>query len=192
MADYCALVDLQAPGRLDITGTGYDAVLADLVTACSRWVDRYCKVPVNAFAQTDSAVRYYGRASVMVDTLFLDAPLLSVTTLVTGGGATLTGAQYRLFPRNGEYYTAIGLLSGVSWGWSIDGEIAVTGAWGMATTPPEPVKEATVMMAAWTFKRYMAGLQDATANLDLGQLLYSEGVPKQVQFLLSGYRWTVI
>lgn len=192
MADYCAVVDLQAPGRLDITGTGYDSSLAELVTACSRWVDRYCKVPVNGFAQAATATRYYGQACVNGVRLHLDAPLLSVTTLVTGGGATLTSGQYRLQPRNGEYYSAIDLLSGVAWGWSIDGEIAVTGVWGMAATPPAPVKEATIMLAAWTFKRYLAGLQDATANLDLGQLLYSEGVPKQVQFLLSGYRWTVI
>jgi hypothetical protein len=192
MTDYCNLVDLQAPGRLDITGTGYDAVLGELVTASSRWIDRYCKVPVNGFAQSTAAVRYYGQAAVSGQRLHLDAPLLSVSALVTGGAATLTTGQYRLQPRNGEYYSAIELLSGVSWGWSIDGEIAVTGLWGMAATVPEPVREAAIMLTAWTYKRYAAGLQDATANLDLGQLLYSEGVPKQVQFLLQGYRWTVI
>ena len=48
------------------------------------------------------------------------------------------------------------------------------------------------MLTAWTYKRYTVGLQDATANLDLGQLVYSEGVPKQVQMLLQGYRWTVL
>lgn len=192
MTDYCTIVDLQVPGRLDITGTTYDGTLNELITACSRWIDRYCKVPVNGFAQSATATRYYGQAAVMGQRLHLDAPLLSVSTLITGGAATLTSGQYRLQPRNGEWYSAVDLLSGVSWGWSIDGEVAVTGLWGMATTPPEPVKEAAIMLAAWTFKRYAAGLQDATANLDLGQLLYSEGVPKQVQFLLQGYRWTVI
>jgi hypothetical protein len=62
----------------------------------------------------------------------------------------------------------------------------------MATSTPPVVKEATAMLTAWTFKRYMAGLQDATASVELGQLMYAEGIPKQVQFLLQGYRWTVL
>ena len=192
MTDYCAIADVQMPGRLDIVGTNYDLTLSELVTACSRWVDRYCKVPENGFAQATAAIRYYGNGAVYANDLRLDAPLLSVTTLTNGNAAVLTSAQYRLLPRNADYFSRIGLLSGSGWQWAVDGEIAVTGLWGMATTPPAPVKEATIMLAAWLFKRYLAGLQDATANLDLGQLLYAKGMPEQVKTLLAGYRWTVL
>lgn len=175
-----------------MTGGNTNVALGELVTACSRWIDRYCKVPVNGFAQTATATRYYDDSRVFDGILMLDAPLLSVTTLVTGGGATLTSGQYRLQPRNAEYYSAIRLNSGVAWGWSLDGEIAVTGAWGMASSVPEPVREAAIMLTAWTYKRYTVGLQDVTANPDLGQLVYAKGMPEQVTTLLSGYRWTVI
>jgi hypothetical protein len=175
-----------------MTGANTNVALGEIVTAVARWIDRYCKVPANGFAQTATATRYYDEGRVYDDVLMLDAPLLSVTTLVTAGGATLTSGQYRLQPRNGDYYSAIKLLSGVAWGWTLDGEIAVTGAWGMAAAVPEPVREAAIMLTAWTYKRYTVGLQDATANLDLGQLVYAKGMPEQVTTLLSGYRWTVL
>lgn len=174
-----------------MTGANSNVALGEIVTAVSRWIDRYCKVPWNGFAQTATATRYYDESRVYDDVLMLDAPLISATTLITGAGVTLDSTQYRLQPRNGDYYSAIKLLSGVAWGWSLDGEIAVTGRWGMAATVPEPVKEAAIMLTAWTYKRYSVGLQDATANLDLGQLVYSEGVPKQVIMLLQGFRWVV-
>ena len=50
------------------------------------------------------------------------------------------------------------------------------------------MKEATALFAAWLLKRYQAALQDATANFDLGQLTYSESVPKQVKALLTPYQ----
>jgi hypothetical protein len=50
------------------------------------------------------------------------------------------------------------------------------------------VKEATVMLAAWLYKRYQAGLQDAANNVEIGQMMYSERMPKQVVALLAPFR----
>lgn len=192
MTDYCSIAEVKATGRLDITTSQYDATLASIISAASRWLDRHCRVPDSAFAQTATATRYYGIKATRGQVLHLDAPLLSVSSLVNGDGAALTASQYRLEPRNAGHYATIYLLSSVAWAFSVDGEISVTGAWGMATRTPDPVREACAMLTSWTFRRYLAGLQDATANADLGQLVYSEGVPKQVQLLIAPYRWTVI
>ena len=192
MSDYCSIGEIKATGRLDIASSQYDATLAAQIAAASRWIDRYCRLPDNAFAQTSTATRYYGSKAVRGASLHLDAPLISVSSLVNGDGAALATAQYRLEPRNAGYYTSIYLLSSSAWSFSVDGEIVVAAKWGMAERAPEPIREATAMLTSWTFRRYMAGLQDATANADLGQLVYSEGVPKQVKTLVDPYRWTVI
>lgn len=192
MSDYCAIGDVKATGRLDITSSQYDTTLASIISAASRWIDRYCRLPDSAFAQTALATRYYGSKSARGNTLHLDAPIVSVSSVVNGDGTALSPAQYRLEPRNGPWYSQIYLLASVAWSFTVDGEISVIGKWGMAATTPEPIREAAAMMSAWTFRRYLAGLQDATANADLGQLVYSEGVPKQVLALVSPYRWTVI
>lgn len=192
MTDYCALEDVKQTGRLDVAGDTYDVALRSIITAASRWIDRYCKLPVNGFAQSVSQTRYFDASSAHNEVLRLDAPLAAITSVTSGQGVALTSAQYRLWPRNAEYATQIHLLSGAQWSFSVDGEAVVVGKWGMATIVPPPVREACIMLTAWTFKRYQAGLADATASIDLGQLVYSEGVPKQVQYLLQGYRWIVI
>lgn len=188
--DYCTFDDVKL--RLNIAGGDYDYQIADFVTTCSRWVDEYCRLPVDGFAATSDTVRYFGigdlRLHSRLDVLRLDAPLLSVTTLTNGDGAILPPQSYRLEPRNESHYWSIRLLSGYSWSFAADGEIAVLGKWGRSLSVPSPVREATAMFAAWTLKRYQAALQDATANFDLGQITYSESVPKQVRALLTPYQ----
>ena len=44
------------------------------------------------------------------------------------------------------------------------------------------------MLAAWLYKRYQAGLQDAANNVEIGQMMYSERMPKQVVALLAPFR----
>ena len=188
--DYCNFDDVKL--RLNIAGGDYDYQIADFVTTCSRWVDEYCRLPVDGFAVASDTVRYFGigdlRLHSRLDVLRLDAPLLSVTALTNGDGAILPPQSYRLEPRNESPHWSILLLSGYSWSFATDGEISVLGKWGRSLVVPAPVKEATALFAAWLLKRYQAALQDATANFDLGQLTYSESVPKQVKALLTPYQ----
>lgn len=188
--DYCNFDDVKL--RLNITGDDYDYQIADFVTTCSRWVDEYCRLPVDGFAVSSDSIRYFGHGDLSIHERFrvlrLDAPLLTVTTLTNGDGAILPVQAYRLEPRNELRFWSIRLLSSYSWSLDADGEITVTGKWGYSAVVPAPVKEATSMFAAWLLKRYQAALQDATASFDLGQLTYSESVPKQVKALLTPYQ----
>jgi hypothetical protein len=188
MADYCTAAELKT--RLDISGSTYDTQLAALVTAASRWIDQHCRVPVDGFAATAAAKRYFGLAWIDGSVLALDAPLLSVTTLKNGDGSTIAAGSWWLRPRNNVGWY-IELKSDYSWTFDTDTEIEVEGVWGVAATVPAPVKEAALVFAGWMFKRYQAALSDATVNFDLGELTYSQAVPKQVIALLAPYQLLV-
>jgi hypothetical protein len=187
--DYCSLADVKANGRLDINSTTYDSEILSIIAAASRWIDRYKNIPEDGFAQNTDSTRYYDIAAIREGRLCLDAPYVSITTLTNGDGLEITSSYYRLYPRNGTYYNQIRLLSTHS-GWQFsddDSEVTVLGKVGYATSTPEPVREACAMLSSWIFKRYQGGLQDASANIDLGQLVYSEAIPKSVRALLEGY-----
>ena len=185
MADYCSIERVKL--RLDITSTSYDVLLNELIGSASRWVDRYCRLPEDGFAQGSTASRYYSEEDVSGQTLHLDMPLLTLSSITNGNGVAVTSGQYRLLPRNDAPYWRVLLLTGYAWQWSTDGEIEVAGVWGYSTAVPSPVQEATAMLAGWTFKRYQAALQDATVNVELGEISYSEAIPKQVRALLQPY-----
>lgn len=188
MADYCTAAQIKADGRLNISSVAYDVELAALATAASRWIDRHCNLPVDGFAASTGATRYYGLSDLSGKALFLDTPLLSVTTLTNGNGMVIDSANYWLEPRNTAPKWQITLKSAYSWTIATDGWISVAGVWGYSTTVPSPILEATAMLAGWMFKRYQAALQDSTASVEFGELVYNEAIPKQVLALLQPYR----
>lgn len=59
--------------------------------------------------------------------------------------------------------------------------------------PPYPIQEATVAFAVRQWKRAHAGFQDATANVELGEMLYVSALDAPSQALLDPYRkrWVV-
>ena len=89
-----------------------------------------------------------------------------------------------MHPRNESRKHFIELLSGWGWGFTTDGEIIVVGKFGYSITVPDNITEACAMWSAYLLKRYQGALQDATANQELGQLIYNEAIPKQVLALL--------
>lgn len=202
VVQYCTLDDLKRPGRLNIndtTGDNYDAELYQIVSAASAAVDKYCNVPDGGFCVTADTTHYYGVESIRGgytdiggwagtgSKLFFDMPCLSVTTLTDAGGQVIASNKYRLGPYNYNPKRWLELLSMVAWTWQTDGRITVVGKFGYATETPDVVREATAIYAAWMFKRWQAALQDATANQDLGQIIYGNEMPKQVKALLSLY-----
>jgi len=188
MADYCTAANVKAAGRLNISGAVYDTELAALVTAASRWIDRATWGLTDAFKATATATRYYGLSAVGGKSLHLDAPVLSVSTLTNGDASVMGSGSYWLMPRNSGYYWTIELKSGYAWSLAVDGWIAVAGVWGYSATVPEPIVEATAMLAGWMFKRYQAALQDNGASPEMGQIVYGEAIPKQVMALIAPYK----
>ena len=77
--DYCNFDDVKL--RLNITGDDYDYQIADFVTTCSRWVDEYCRLPVDGFAVSNDSTRYFGHGDLSIQSgssvMRLDNPLLT-------------------------------------------------------------------------------------------------------------------
>lgn len=187
MTQYCSVDDLTAEGRLNINATTYNADLNSMIEAISRRIDEHYGLLPNSFAQQSDATRYFDDSCVRGDSLYLDHPLLSITSITDGQGNSVSSANYRLHPRNAGRYNEVRLLSTVdSWAFNTDGEIVVVGKWGYSLSPPADVSEACRYWSAYLFKRWQAALQDATANQELGQLVYTEQMPKQVRALLKG------
>ena len=187
MTAYCTANDIAQ--ALNIAGTQDDGWLTTLADSASAWVDAHCAVPSGGFAVATDSVRSFDACALEDGVLRLDVPLVSLTSLTNGDGTAINKATVRLYPLNGPHYWSIHMLStGPGWQWVTDGLYTVTGKWGWSTTVPTPVKEATVMLAAWMYKRYQAGLQDAANNAEIGQMMYSERMPKQVVALLAPFR----
>ena len=187
MTAYCTANDIAL--ALNIAGAQDDAWLTTLADSASRWIDAHCAVPAGGFAVAADSTRQYDACALDDGELRLDMPLVSLTSLTNGDGTAINKATVRLYPLNGGHYWSIHMLStGPGWQWVTDGLYTVTGKWGWSTTPPTPVKEATVMLAAWMYKRYQAALQDAANNAEIGQMMYSEKMPKQVVALLAPFR----
>lgn len=178
--NYCSLENLRL--ALNVQGTENDSQLGRLITACSRWVDEYCEVDPDSFAQEEEASRYYFRDQIDYsrNALYLDHPLLSLTTLTNGDGVVISASDYRLWPLNKGAKLEIRLKSTAYWNFDSDGIIRVDGIWGWSTEAPGPVVEATLMLATWMHQRYQDGMADASANLELGQIRYAKAIPPSV------------
>ena len=182
---YCTPDEVKAYNRLNITSADDDGTLAQIIDAVSLRIDEMHNLPAGGYAVSADTTRYYQYSDIASNgRLFLDAPCLSVTTLTNGDSTTIPSNGYRLHPRNEECKWFIELLSTYAWGITTDGEISVVGKFGHSTTPPATIVEAAAMWAGSILKRYQAALQDATVNVELGQLIYSAPIPSQVIALL--------
>lgn len=184
--DYCTVGDIQT--ALDLAGASNDLLLGGIITSASAWIDAHCGLPAGGFKVTADTTRYYEVRSLRGGMLHLDAPCLSVTTLLNADGTEVAANNRRLYPLNGGRYWQIRLLNGHAWFIVDEGLYAVTGRFGWSAIVPPPVSEATIMLSGWMFKRYQAALQDNAAAPELGQIVYGEAIPRQVLALLAPYR----
>lgn len=179
MADYTTLADLKM--YLRISGTADDALLSALITRASRIIDDHCG---RWFAAREETRRYdaVGR-HITGRLLLLDADLLSVTAITNGDGTAIDPDDVLLRPYNMPPYFGIALKqsSGLNWTHNGDAEgaIVVTGMWGFSTTPPEPVVQATLRLAAWLYRQRDSGAEGTEA--------LSAHLPRDVRDLLAPY-----
>ena len=170
---YCDAYDVAV--ALNIAGAQDDGWLTTLADSASRWVDAHCAIPFGGFAVTADSVRSFDPCAIDDGELRLDVPLVSLTSLTNGDGTAIDKTTVRLYPLNGGHYWSIRMLStGPGWQWVQDGLFTVTGKWGWSTTPPAPIKEAAIAMAAWMYKRYQAGLQGVANNDEIGRMMHGD------------------
>jgi hypothetical protein len=183
---YATLQELKL--RLDITDSGADTVLEDVVEAASRTIDGWCSRTFYA----ETATRYL--TAEMIDALFLPSDLIAVTTLKTDEDGdrvyetTWDTSDYDLDPDGGPPYTAIYPTINGSYLFPTHRRgIQIAGSWGYAATVPEAVREACLLQAARLFKRMDAPFGIAGSS-DLGQLQAISAIDPDVKQLVMPYR----
>ncbi len=179
---------------LGISAATDDTLIEALIARAQKAIESYCHRQFEA----QTGTRYYRQADVgtedlleqgVYDILYLDADLLSVTTLTNGDGTEIPSSGYWLDPRNsGPPYWYIVLKSPYSWTFDTDGEISVSGTWGYALAAPEDIVHATVRLAAYYYRQKDAQVFDTTAAPELGVITVPQGLPADVRILLEPYR----
>lgn len=185
---YCAASDVKT--YLGITGSGDDTLIAALCVRAQAMVDRYCNRTFEASSNTNrtfDAVR-----DVSLGVLFLDEDLASVNTVTNGDATTVTGAQYATEPRQTAPYYALRLLASanIAWTYTTDPENAITvnGKWAYSTAAPADIVHATIRWAAYLYRQKDASTFDTTAAPELGVITVPQGIPADVEKLLTPYR----
>lgn len=153
---YATLTELKA--RLDIDDSSDDTILENVIEAASRQIDGLCGRRFYAASET----RYY--TADMIDVLFVD-DILSVTTLKTDEDGDRvyettwsSSTDYELEPVNaatiGEPYNAIyPMPDGLYLFPTHRRGVEVAGSFGYASTTPDAINEACLILSARIFKR---------------------------------------
>ncbi len=188
---YTTLATLKA--RLGIADIADDATLEAVITAVSRWIDRYCGR--RFYTTASDEIRYYTAAQ--SDQLLTD-DIVSVTGLVTDEDGdrvyetTWAATDYDLEPANaaldGEPYTAIRTTPNGSHSFPVDVArgVRITGKFGFASTPA-PVEEACLIQCSRIYRRKDAPF-GVTGSPELGQATVIMRLDWDVRYLLDTYR----
>jgi hypothetical protein len=138
---------------------------------------------------------YYTEDDIDDDTLYLDADLVSVTTLTNGDGTTISSSDYWLLPMNASVtgqngydgsFWGIKLKSTIDWQTPTDGRISVNGRWGFMQGAPVDVVRAAMRIAYWYWtKRNQTGATEI-AGAELTQ--QSDSYPTDVRIVFERYR----
>jgi len=180
---YATLTDLTAYLGID-ESTADDGLLLQLLERAQAAIDGMCH---RQFEAASDSTRRYDFRSVDCSTLYLDADLCAVTSVVNGDGITIGASAYTTEPRNMTPSYALRLrdVVGLAWdGWNSD--IAVTGKFAYSTTAPADIKHATVRLAAWMYRQ-----KDNTAGdqaMIAGDVtILPSRIPSDVEAMLMPY-----
>lgn len=178
--DYTTLASLKRFGKFGSTAD--DTLLAAMVTAATRAIDRHCGRRFGADATSDHTftVRYIGRDVLTPfngPILYLDDDLAEAASAITGT-PTVT-----YLPANEAPYYAI-LNEDASW----DYPITVTGYWAYAKEPPPDIEICCLRLAKWMYEMRETTRADAAVITDVGAVLLPSALPSDVLAMLAPYR----
>lgn len=187
---YCRVVELKE--YLDITGSGDDGLLEDLIAAAQESIDIYCGRTFEASADTTRTF------TVGEDTdgqmLYFDADICAITTVTTdadGAATVVPSSDYVTYPRNETPYYALKLKSSSTHSWDYTDDpadgVTVAGKWAYSTTAPADVAQACKRLAAYMYRQKDAQVFDVTAIPEAGVMTVPQGIPADVARLLRPY-----
>jgi hypothetical protein len=194
MTAYCEFDDIEE-SMPDTSWSGdYITVLEALSERASLLIDRATGREPSAFYASDTATaRIFdggGCGSQWVDEMAAAPTLVEVDESGIYSYATWTTSDYAVWPYNATPYTRLDILrTGDHAAWPCyTRSVRVTARWGYSLTPPEDIKQATIIQTIRWFKRAQQAYQDAGAIVELGQLRYVRQLDPDVEFIVEHYR----
>jgi len=188
---YLVLEDLR--GYLDIDLTSDNPLLQEAIEDAQSYIDSQ----TNRHFEAETDTRYYDKsARDPHDSHLLNLygdDLLTVTTLTNGDSSAtaISSSSYWLVPRNeGPPYHGILLKTDGSdyWTWDTDYWVSVAGTWGYSTTPPDDIRRAACILAAFFYRQKDAQMFDTTAIVESGAMVIPQGIPATVDRILLRYK----
>lgn len=177
---------------LGVATSADDALLGDLIERASAAVDALCRRRFRADA--DSTRAFDARRDTDGRTLWLDADLCALTSVVNGDGETVPSGDLLTWPRVGPPWSEIRLTGASAVGWTYaatpENAIYVTGRWAYSVTPPDDIIHATVRLAAWFYRQKDVGYEPARPTF--AGVTYTSDLPADVLALLAPYRRLVL
>lgn len=183
-------------------GATYSATLDSLLTALletiSREIDRSLKWEPGAFYVDEDVVRYIsGSGSERLLIPEMAAEPTSVEVAESGDLSSLTSwdsTDYFVYPDNaiamGQYIWALDVdtLNGTKSVWyAYRKSVKITGKFGFSVSPPDAIKEATILEAVRMYKWSTQGYQDKGANSKTRQLQYDGKISDRAAKLIMDY-----
>lgn len=193
MTDYLTAIELKSYARIESPDGIDDVVISNLISAASRYIDRF--TGRRFYASTETHYLDLPVSGIDRRILFLDDDLLSVTTLTNGDTTVITSTYYDLLPLNSSPKFAIRLKNSSTYNWEPKngsdriGAISIAGSWGYSSTTPDDIKQACYEMALTAYRRRstIGSGQMAGAILPSGVTVMPEDVSKTVMQILRGY-----
>lgn len=204
MADYTTVAKVKAdlPDLDNSALEDYDQVIAGMITAASRLIDREVGGWPNYFvASTSDETRYFNGSGMLEQWIDPMTELTSVSVSESGGRAAtdytdwVEDTDFYVWPYN---YSLIGVpiqklivdndsgSKGVFYG--VRKGVKVVGKFGYSTEVPDDIEQACKVTAMRWFMRSKQSYQDTSASERLGQLLYTKSLDPDVIEILQAYK----
>ncbi len=189
MADYATVAEVKTSlsDAMPSSETQYDSLLAALVTRASRYVDALTGRGLDAYAAPAASTRLYDGKN--KPQLLIDEAAELTLVEVSDDGATWSAwnsNDWYVMPYSTPPFWAIAANAMGGYGYFAKGvrNVRVTGRWGYSLTPPDTVKQCTIIQTVRWFKRGQSAFGDAFANADLGGLQFVKGIDPDIQTMV--------
>ena len=182
---YIELSDLKI--YLGVTEGGDDSLLTNCIARATAIFN--AQFPFSFEAKTET--RYFIDDDIDNDgILWLDKPLLTITTLTNGDAdaTVIASADYWLQPRNESPYWYIKLKDGGTttyFEFTTDGEISIAGTWGYSTAASGIVEQCNMRLAAYIYRQKDSQIFETTAVPELGIMTIPSGIPNDVKIMIE-------
>ena len=157
----------QVKTYLDISGSGDDTLIGDLIDRAQQMIDNEFGGIVFE-ASTNTERTFDSSRDTEGGMLYLDYPLASINSITNGDADVLTSTEYTTEPRNRAPYYAIKLLPSSGLYWQADATtgdaedaITISGKWAWSASADSDIEHMCIRLASYLYRQ-----RDNAADFD--------------------------